>query len=138
MDFNNKAQVREVFESFWRGRQEVAFGHVVIEYLSAHLDAKHIPVSEFFNIAKRVNVSTPDVVLNVVNFLSGAHVNLLDAGFEYIEDDSVEDLDPGQVRAAYDASINPFTGQFDKDVAKKIFMYFLPSETAKNVLRGSE
>ncbi|WP_128140947.1 hypothetical protein OPV09_02230 [Janthinobacterium sp. TB1-E2] len=138
MKFNNKTEVREALESIWRGRQEADFGRVVVEYLSLHLDAKHIPVSEFFKIAHNVNISAPDVILNIVNFFSGAHINLLDAGFEYIEKDDIEDLDSDQVRAAYDGKINPLTGQHDEDVAKKIFMYFLPSDVAKIALRSSE
>ena len=77
---------------------------------------------------------TKSSVLNIVNYLSGAHLHLLSKRFEYIEHDSATEIDSLQAKAAYDASINPLTGQFDEAVKKKIFVYFIPSDTAREVL----
>ncbi len=130
----NKNEAIEVLTSLWKGRPEEAFGCAIIDYLSDHLDARHIPFSEFFRIALDGKPADQEVVLNIVNYLSGAQLHLLAKGFEYIEDDSVTEIDSQQARAAYDASINPLTGQFDEAVKKKIFVYFMPSEAAKNLL----
>jgi hypothetical protein len=130
----NKNEAIEALTSLWKGRPEAAFGCAIIDYLSVHLDARHIPFSEFFRIATDGKPAEQAVVLNIVNYLSGAQLHLLAKGFEYIEDDFVTEIDSQQARAAYDANINPLTGQFDEVVQKKIFVYFMPSETAKDVL----
>lgn len=130
----NKNEALQVLATLWKGRPEAEVGCAVVNYLSSNLDARHIPFSEFFRIAADQNFEKPDAILNIVNYLSGAHLHLLAKGFEYIEDDRVIAIDSLQAKAAYDANINPLTGQFDEAVNKKIFMYFFPSETAKQVL----
>jgi hypothetical protein len=130
----NKNEALQALATLWKGRPEAEFGCAVIDYLSSHLDARHIPFSEFFRIAAAKNFGERDAILNIVNYLSGAQLHLLAKGFEYIEDDRAIEIDSLQAKAAYDANINPLTGQFDEEVKKKIFVYFIPSETAKQVL----
>lgn len=134
----NKNEAQEILIALWRGRPEAAFGCAVIDYLSNNLDARHIPFSEFFRLSVDGKPTEKAVVLNIVNYLSGAHLHLLAKGFEYIEDDLPIEIDSLQAKAAYDASINPLTGQFDDAVRRKIFVYFMPSDAAKEVLRGAE
>jgi len=130
----NKHDAIEVLAALWNGRAEADFGCAIIDYLETHLDARHIPFSEFFRITANGEFAEQDVVLNIVNYLSGAHLHLLSNRFEYIEDDSATEIDSLQAKAAYRASINPLTGQFDETVKKKIFVYFVPSDTAREVL----
>lgn len=135
---HNKNEALDVLNTLWHGRSEAVFGRAIIDYLSAHLDARHIPFSEFFRITSEGKFAEQDVVLNIVNYLSGAQLHLLAKGFEYIEDDRATEIDSSQAKAAYEANINPLTGQFDDAVKKKIFVYFSPSETAKEVLGSAE
>jgi hypothetical protein len=130
----NKNEAVQVLTTLWAGRPEVDVGCAIIEYLSSNLDARHIPFSQFFRIALERKLDERDAVLNIVNYLSGAQLHLLAKGFEYIEDDRATEIDSLQAKAAYDANINPLTGQFDDAVKKKIFVYFIPSEVAKQVL----
>jgi hypothetical protein len=134
----NKNDALEIVATLWKGRPEAAFGCAVINYISDHLDARHIPFSEFFRLPSEGKPADHAVVLNIINYLSGAQLHLLAKGFEYIEDDRPVAIDSLQAKAAYEASINPMTGQFDEAVKKKIFVYFMPSEAAKVVLGGAE
>lgn len=135
---NTKAEAHNILQGVWHGRPEADFGCLIINYISENLDAKYLPFSDLFKIARSHHIEQQDVVLNVVNYLTGAHLPLLDAGFEYIEDEIVEGLNPDQVKAAYTENINPLSGYIDQDVAKKIFMYLLPSKAAKSALRSAE
>ncbi|MGX9732316.1 hypothetical protein ACWYXO_17050 [Janthinobacterium aestuarii] len=134
----NKNEAQEILITLWRGRPEAAFGCAVIDYLSNHLDARHIPFSEFFRLGADGKPAEQTVVINIINYLSGAHLHLLAKGFEYIEGDLPIEIDSLQAKAAYDASINPLTGQFDEAVKRKIFVYFMPSDAAKEVLGEAE
>lgn len=135
---NTKAEAQDILRGIWHGRPEADFGCLIINYISENLSARYLPFSDLFKLAKSNHIEHQDVVLNVVNYLTGAHLPLLDTGFEYIEDETVEYLEPDQVKAAYEENINPLTGYFDEDVSKKIFMYLLPSEAAKSALRSAE
>lgn len=123
-----------ILKTNWDDSPEFEFGQLIIDFLAANTDSVHITFSQFFELAKVNPIFDQDVVLNVVNYLSGNRLPLLKARFEYIDDETVELLDIDQVRAAKDGNINPITGVQDGDVGNKIFMFFCPSDVAKRVL----
>lgn len=123
-----------MLKELWEEKPEALLGCVIIDFLSDHTDAVHIPFSQFFELAKRNDIRDTDVVLNIVNYLSGANLKLLDTGFELIDGDTVEQLEPSQVKAAKCDNINPLTGETDDEIGEKIFMFFLPSNLAKQAL----
>lgn len=129
-----KNDAQNILRELWADMPEAHLGCVIIDFLSAHTDAAHISFSQFFEIARANQIRDDDVVVNVVNYLTGTDLNLLTIAFEYIDGDIVELLEPSQVRAAKYAKINPLTGEADEELGNKIFMFFLPSELAKQAL----
>jgi hypothetical protein len=129
-----KIDAQCVLRTVWGDKPEADFGCVVIDFLSAHADAVHIPFTQFFEIARANQIDDNGVVLNIVNYLTGAHLNLLRTAFEYIDGDTVESLEQAQVRAAKFDKINPLTGDTDEEVGDKIFVYFVPTNLAKEAL----
>jgi hypothetical protein len=129
-----KIDAQNILRELWADTPEARLGCVIIDFLSKHTDAAHIPFSQFFEIARENQIGDNDVVANIVNYLTGTHLNLLNTGFEYIDGDIVEQLEPSQVKAAKYNNINPLTGETDDEIGDKIFMFFLPSELAKQAL----
>lgn len=132
---HSRNDAQNVLKEVWGNNPEADFGRIVIDFLSAHADAVHIPFAQFFEIARAHDFEDKNVVLNVINYLTGTHLNLLKTAFEYIDGETVELLEPAQVRAAKQQKINPITGDTDEEVGTKIFMYFLPTELARKALK---
>ncbi len=130
----NKSEAHSILLELWAGMPEAEAGRVIVDFLAEHTDAAHISFAQFFEVAFQAHILDQRVVLNIVNYLTGADLNLLNTGFEYIEDDIVQPLEIEQVRAAQYRKINPLTGDEDADIGGKIFMFFLPSELAKKAL----
>jgi hypothetical protein len=130
----SKNDAQQILRTVWENNPEADFGCLVIDFLSAHGDSVHIPFAQFFEIARANQVGDNNVVLNVVNYLTGSHLKLLKTSFEYIDGETVTLLDSSQVRAAKQNKINPITGGEDKEVGEKIFVYFLPTELARRAL----
>ena len=133
---STKTEVLRHFDSVWAARPEYAIGLAIIEFLSTHIDAKTLPISVFFNAAKQSENGdgSKNSVLAVVNYLSGADLNLLTAEVEFIEDDKIYHLDSVQAYEAAASQINPLTGEYDADLKSKLFICFSPSALAKNTL----
>lgn len=130
----NKNDAHGVLRDIWAGSPEAEAGRLIVDFLSEHTDSVHISYSQLFQVGHVPARFSPNVVLNIINYLTGTDLNLLTTGFEYIEGDFVQRLDIDQVQAAHFRQINPFTGEEDEEVRSKIFMYFSPSELAKKAL----
>lgn len=129
-----KNDAQHVLLEVWANKPEADFGCVVIDFLAEHADSIHIPFAQFFEIGRVHGIRNNDVVLNVVNYISGTDLQLLTTAFEYIDGETVEPLDQAQVRAAKYEKINPLTGETDEEVGEKIFVYFVLTDLAKQVL----
>lgn len=134
MNLHTKSEAQDYLKGLWGNAPEALLGCVIIDFLSRHTDAVHIPFSRFFEIAHQHQIGDKSVVFNVVNYLTGTDLNLLQSGFEYIDGDVVAELDAIQVRAAKSHKINPLTGEEDEEIGGKIFMFFFPSELARQAL----
>lgn len=132
---SNKAETLSYFRTVWAMRPEADVGPAIIEFLASHIESKYLPITAFFEIAKQFCGQEKNSVINVINYLSGSDLNLLKANFELIEEGEILSLDTEQVTAAKDHGVNPRTGEFDPELADKIFLCFSPSDTAKKVLR---
>ena len=130
----NKSDAHLILTELWAERPEAEAGRAIVDFLALHTDAVHISFSQLFAVADEVRIKDRAVVLNIINYFTGADLNLLTTGFEYIEDETVQPLDIEQVRAAKFNNINPVTGDEDSDIGKKIFMFFKPSQLAKTAL----
>jgi hypothetical protein len=130
----NRNDAQNFLDEVWGNSPETAFGHLVIDFLSSHTDSVHIPFAQFLEIARANKIQNNDVVLNIVNYLTGANLHLLRTSFEYIDGETVEPLDVLQVKAAQQFRVNPITGDVDEAVGDKIFVYFVPTDLAKEVL----
>lgn len=130
----SKTDAQHILRTVWENNPEADFGCLVIDFLSVHGDSAYIPFAQFFEIARVNRVGDNNVVLNVVNYLTGNHLNLLKPAFEYIDGETIKLLEASQVRAAKQNKINPITGDEDEEVGEKIFMYFLPTELARKAL----
>lgn len=131
---HNRSEAQAVLGAVWGERPEAACGRVIIDFLSEHPNAAHIPFAQFLEIARINEIRDTDVVLNIVNYLTGSHLHLLRTAFEYIDGETVEPLNVHQVKAAQQSKVNPLTGDTDEDVGDKIFVYFVPTELARKVL----
>jgi hypothetical protein len=130
----NRSEAHSILMELWAGRPEAEAGRVIVDFLAQHTDAVHISFAQLFEVARQAQVPDRSAVLNIINYLTGADLNLLKTAFEYIEDDNAQPLDVEQVRAAQYRRINPLTGDEDANIGSKIFMFFLPSELAKKAL----
>lgn len=75
------------------------------------------------------------VILRVLQFLAGDGIALLDTNFEIVDaEDHPHSLEKKEVRDALEHSVNPLTGEIDREVAAKIIMYFSPRAGAINDL----
>ncbi|WP_016834617.1 hypothetical protein [Herbaspirillum lusitanum] len=131
---HSKAEVQEILKGIWADRLETFLGEVFLDFLADHTDATHIPFGQFISLARERKIEDVNVVLNVISCLTGARLNLLDTAFEYIDGDVVEQLEINQVKAAKNANINPLTGEVEENISQRIFMFFIPSELAKQAL----
>lgn len=130
----NKSAAHLILSELWAERPEAEAGRAIVDFLALHTDAVHISFAQLFAVADEARIKDRAVVLNIINYFTGADLNLLKTGFEFIEDEIVQPLDLEQVRAAKYNKINPITGDEDGDIGKKIFMFFTPSELAKTAL----
>lgn len=136
MSPHNKTEAINHFLDIWSERPETDIGILIIEFLAAHLDSKNLPITTFFEIAKQSLSQDKNAVMNVVNYLSGADLNLLTVEVELIEGHEILILEPEQVVAARTRSIHPISGEIDAELSSKLYLCFTPSETAKKTLRG--
>ncbi|NQE51899.1 hypothetical protein [Herbaspirillum rubrisubalbicans] len=130
----SKEDAHEILSDLWKGRPEEEAGRLIIEYLAQHIEAKHISLADLIQVASK---QERRAVLNIINYLSGEDLNLLDSKFEYVAEDesSIFELDLAQVKAARSQFINPLSGESDEDVLDKIFMFFVPSDLAREALK---
>lgn len=88
-------------------------------------DIHHLTFTRLGQIA---NSKDPRLVLSLVQYLTGAKVQLLDAKFELIVDDRISILDNEDLAEAERTNVlnDPETGEPVQDYKSKVFPYFVP------------
>ncbi|MBN9132310.1 MAG: hypothetical protein J0H48_02955 [Nitrosospira multiformis] len=120
----------------WAEKPEADVGLALIEFLSSHIEATNLTFTTFFEATRNISNGDRNALINVVNYLAGSDLNLLDVGLELIENEEIFPLDYEQAKAARNENVHPITGEFDPNLTSKLFFCFSPSATAKRALRG--
>jgi len=131
----SKAEALEGLLRVWGDSPEARAGRTILELIADNLDSSFLPLSLFFEATDSVQPDEKTVVLNVLNFISGANQQLLKLQLEYIDDDEVRLLDDDAAKAAAEHGINPITGESDSSLGSKLFICFTPSEVARRALK---
>lgn len=135
----DKAELIRRFHAVWQDGDEFNLSIAILELLQKLPSANHIPMSRFHALA-RENLLTrdPNLTHRVVQYLCGADSPVLSLGAELIDEfDSVYQLKEEELQLAIQSNLNPLTGQIDEELRNKIYVYFYPSELAKNILSGA-
>lgn len=105
----------------------------VLEYLLNTPKLCHIT---YGSIKIVINSNYTDAeILKAVQYLCGDSTNLLETGFEFIENEEHYQISKDQVKFAQDTGIfvHPQTGEMIDNYKEKVFMYFKPSSLIKEI-----
>lgn len=129
-----KSDVLRELTEIWGDGPEAQIGEKILHFISEHLNSRYLPLSSFFSFVGSKSPEEKRIVVKVVNYFSGAGIQLLDLQFEYIDEEDSLLLDAEQAQLASERKINPITGDFDADLHVKLFVCFAPSEVARRAL----
>ncbi len=120
----------------WGDSEEALLAELIVELVESDLKANYIPYSQLKGIANARELQGSHVTERVVQYLLGAESHVLELGAELIEDDDVHRLDRDAFSMASLHHIHPITGEKDEALPSKLFVYFYPSDFAREVLGG--
>jgi hypothetical protein len=86
-------------------------------------------------ISQRVEESD---LLMAIQYLSGERTPILEVRFEFIEDDEIYSLPNSEIKLARETGqlVHPETGELIDDFEDKTYMYFEPSQLAKEIKKS--
>lgn len=135
MDFANRNQLIERLRSVWNEGDELRLSVSILEMIETQPSLLHIPYSHLQRLAKKLEMKDPAVVQRVVEYLTGAESHVLELCAELIEeDDTVHALTQDDLQLAMNSGVNPLTGLQDSTLQDCIFVFFSPSQMARQVL----
>lgn len=98
----------------------------IVDFIEAHSsdEVTYLSFGHLLDIAG----SKPEEGFAAVQYLSGARSRVLEAKFEFIEDDSIEELDASDLAEAGETGVfyHPIEGTLVEDYQEKVFLYFVP------------
>ncbi|MCB1673510.1 MAG: hypothetical protein KDI00_02440 [Pseudomonadales bacterium] len=134
----NKLEIRRLLEEDWKyDPTALATCLAIFDYLSTN-DISQVRHISFVSLKTITNANDLPTLIKAINYLSGARLPLLDTNFEFI--DEITDVSYPLSRDDYQEIVkenefcHPETGLPVSEYKKHIFIYFTPSDLAKNIV----
>ena len=98
----------------------------IVSFIETHSsdDVKYLSFAHLLDIV----ATNPEECFAAVQYLSGARSQVLEAKFEFIEDDLIEEIDASDLFEAGESGVfyHPIEGVPVDDYQDKVFFYFVP------------
>ncbi|WP_321866752.1 hypothetical protein [Paraburkholderia tropica] len=121
----------------WRDSAEATLCLALVDLLAKHASAMdRVTFALIHRVANENNVRDEKVVAEVVQFLIGHDLHLLDPVYEYIDDrDRVYVISYKDMKATFSTGefYPPESNEADPDFEDKIFLSFVPSVLARGM-----
>jgi hypothetical protein len=136
--------IRERIDEIWRGDTKTLRScNAIVSYLIANVEqANYITLQTLYSSYKNPDAGA---VLAAAKFLSGEEVPLLEMKFQYISDEDDEETASNEEYSVTDVERfrrtgsfeDPRTGEQVPDFERNLYMFFVPTSFAKEVLGKS-
>ena len=127
------SQVTRIIYEDWGGDPQSKVCEKIVDYLVQNKTASHLT----YGILRRIlgDGFTEFEILDSVQYLCGARVNLLQPGFEFIDDSGIYPINTSELREAekHGNLVHPFSGELVTDYKNNVCIYFEPSELVKDI-----
>ena len=136
----NLETIRASARKIWSSDEgQLAFCLALIDLAIA--DTTHISFSRLLDIGKKYGVSDPKAVFRVADYLTGDEANVLEAKFEFIDDEDEPWLETFTLQDVLTARrtktfANPRSGANVDEFEEHLFLFFAPSMLAKELGAG--
>jgi hypothetical protein len=129
----NKQRLIDMVVEDWGNKPQADICISIINYLYKRIDNPPSHITHGFLRKVAGNHYQDDDLLLAVQYLCGARLKLLEAKFEFIEDEEVFELSNNEVKQAQRTGfiIHPKTGEQVKSFEDKVFVYFEPEPLAE-------
>jgi hypothetical protein len=131
-------QIIEQIKEDWDSKPQAKICMDILDYLL------RVPIQNLLHISygslKTVisqRVEEADLLM-AIQYLSGERTPILEVKFEFIEDDEIYCLPNSEIKLARETGqlVHPETGELIDDFEDKTYMYFEPSQLAKEIKKS--
>lgn len=134
----NLDRILELINECWSDKpQQLEFCNHIINYLSSvdKYEAQHLTINNLKRIGEK-KLENEDVI-EIIQFLSGDMLNVLESRYEYIsEEDETYQIPKNYIIFSQDSLLflNPETGQEIEDADTNIYIYWAMSNEFQKLL----
>lgn len=136
---DNKKEIVQAIEECWRPSDpHFLICKALVDYFEKTdaRELRHLSQASVYRIVG--SRFSPDLIIESVQFLAGSYINLIDIGFELIdENDDIFELDKSDIANARRTGTlaHPNTGLPVENYEEKVFLYYQPTLTGLRALK---
>lgn len=131
----SKQQIVEQIHQDWLQKPQLQICIAILDYL-VHSSSQHISHITYGSLRKVVGKAYDNRdLLAAIQYLCGDRTHLLEAKFEFIDNENYFDISDDEMIEARETGqlLHPETGKLIRDFEDKVFIYFQPSSVVKNL-----